>query len=207
MGILNGGIRFRRYAVDGELPPDFRDLYEQSIQQLGFRDFEPEDTREQVMGWAPVDDLFGSELHLDRWLVESSINLTLRIDTKRIPSRFLKQECRKLEAEWKLKAGREDLTRAEREEIVEIVTRRLLERVIPSCQGIDVSWDLDRGDVLVWSTSERANEAFRTLFEKTFGRKLRPLFPYALALRLLGDDAPETLESITPTSFIPSVAR
>jgi DNA recombination-dependent growth factor C len=207
MGILAGGIRFRRYQVIGELPTDFRDRYEESIRQFGFQDFELEDVREQVMGWVPVDDLFGSDLYLDRWLIENSVNLTLRIDTKRIPSRFLKQECRKLGAEWKLKAGREDLTRAERDEIAEIVTRRLLQRVIPSCQGNDMSWDLDRGDVLFWSTSERANEVFRSLFEKTFGLKLRPLFPYALALRLLGEEAATTLEAVTPTSFMHAAAR
>jgi DNA recombination-dependent growth factor C len=203
MGIVSGGIRFRRYQVQGELPPDFRGAYEGAIQQFAFEDFGGEDVREQVMGWVPVDDWFDGNLYLDRWLVENSINLTLRIDTKRIPSRFLKQECRKLEAEWKLKAGREDLTRAERDEIVEIVTRRLLDRVIPSCQGIDMSWDLDRGDLLFWSSSERANEIFRTLFEKTFDRKLRPLFPYFLALRSLEEELVATADRVAPTSFLP----
>ncbi len=202
MGIVSGGVRFRRYQVLGEIPTDFRDAYEQAIQQYAFADFEPSDVREQVMGWVPVDDWFDVNLYLDRWLVENSVNLTLRIDTKRIPSRFLKQECRKLQSEWKLKAGREDLTRAEKEEIVEIVTRRLLDRVIPSCQGLDVSWDLDRRDVLFWSTAERANEAFRSLFEKTFGVKLRPLFPYSLALRMSSQDAAPNLDQVSPTSFV-----
>jgi len=207
MGILSGGIRFRRYQVIGELPPDFRDLFESAVRQYSFQDFVPEDVREQVMGWVPVDDLFDPNLYLDRWLVENSVNLTLRIDTKRIPSRFLKQECKKTESEWKLKAGREDLTRAERDEIVEIVTKRLLDRVIPSCQGTDMSWDLDRGDVLFWSTSERANEAFRTLFEKTFGLKLRPVFPYSLALRVLGEEAALGVERVGPTAFVQPGAR
>lgn len=203
MGILNGGIRLRRYQVLGELPQGFRATYEEAIQAQAFRDFVPDDEREQVLGWVPVDDWFDPNLPLDRWLVENTVNLTLRVDTKRIPARFLKQECRKLEAEWKLKSGREDLSRAEREEIETIVRRRLLERVIPSCQGTDVSWDLNRGEVLFWSTGERVNEAFRALFEKTFGVKLRPLFPYFLALRALGDEQGEVVDRVVPSVFRP----
>ncbi len=201
MGILSGGVRFRRYEVRGELPDEWRNAYEEAIRAHAFQDFAVEDEREQVMGWTGVDDWFDTDLPLDRWLVGNTVNLTLRIDTKRIPARYLRQECKKVEGEWRLKSGREDLTRAEREEIQVIVRRRLLERVIPSCQGIDLSWDLDRGDVLLWSTSEKVNEGFRSLFEKTFGVKLRPLFPYALALRLSGEGSEELLDRIVPASF------
>ena len=108
-----------------------------------------------------------------------------------------------MEGEWRLRAGREDLTRAERDEIQTIVRRRLLERVIPACQGIDVAWDLDRADVLFWSTGERVNEAFRALFERTFRVKLRPLFPYVLALRALGDETGTLVDRVVPASFRP----
>ncbi|MEW6488174.1 MAG: recombination-associated protein RdgC [Thermodesulfobacteriota bacterium] len=203
MGILSGGIRLRRYQVLGELPQGFRAAYEEAIQAHAFRDFAPDDEREQVLGWAPVDDWFDPSLPLDRWLVEHTVNLTFRVDTKRIPARFLKQECRKLEAQWRLKSGREDLSRAERDEIEAIVRRQLLERAIPSCQGTDLSWDLNRGEVLFWSTGERLNESFRALFEKTFAVKLRPLFPYLLALRALGQEKAEIVDRVVPSVFRP----
>lgn len=203
MGILSGAIRLRRYQVLGEVPPGFRDAYEAAIRKHAFQEFAPGDDREEVLGWVPVDDWFDPSLHLDRWLVENTVNLTLRVDTKRIPPRFLKQECRKLQSEWKLRSGREDLTRAERDEIETIVRKRLLERVIPSCQGIDLSWDLDRAEVLFWSTGERVNEAFRSLFEKTFAVKLRPLFPYLLALRALGEGKSEVADRVVPSVFRP----
>lgn len=203
MGILNGGIRLRRYQVAGEVPRDFRSVYEGAIQKHAFQDFVAGDEREEVLGWVPLDDWFDPGLHLDRWLIEHTVNLTLRVDTKRIPARFLKQECRKLQSEWKLRSGREDLTRAERDEIETIVRRRLLERVIPACRGTDFSWDLDRGQVLFWGTGERLNEAFRSLFEKTFGVKLRPLFPYFLALRALGEDGQEVVDRVVPAMFRP----
>jgi DNA recombination-dependent growth factor C len=201
MGIVSGGVRLRRYQVIGEVPADFRDAFEESIQRHAFADFEAEDQREQVMGWAAVDDWYDSNLYLDRWLVENTVNLTLRVDTKRIPTHFLNRECRRLEGEWKVKAGRENLTRAERDEIKDIVTRRLLERVIPASQGTDFSWDLNRGDLLFWSTAEKTNEVFRVLFEKTFGLKLRLLFPYTLAQRALGTEAAPAIEGVRPSAF------
>lgn len=201
MGILSGGVRLRRFQVLGELPPDFRDRFEEAIGRHAFTDFAAEGDEEQCVGWVAVDDPYDPNLYLDRWLVENSVNLTLRVDTKRIPARFLKRECQKLEAEWKLKFGREHLSRAERDEVKEIVTKRLLERVIPSTQCLDVSWDLQRGDVLFWGAGEKATELFRALFEKTFELKLRLLFPYALALRVVGEEGEARLDAVQPTVF------
>ncbi len=203
MGILRGSIRLRRYRVLGDVPEDFRDRFDEAIRAHAFADFAPDDEREQVMGWVGVDDWFDPELPLDRWLVGHTVCLTLRIDTKRIPARYMRQECRKLESEWRIRTGREDLTKAERDEIQTIVRKRLLERVIPACQGIDMAWDLDRAEVLFWSTAERANEAFRTLFERTFGLRLRPLFPYAAALEVAGADRVPLLDRVVPASFHP----
>ncbi|GAB4283703.1 MAG: recombination-associated protein RdgC [Deferrisomatales bacterium] len=199
MGIVSGGVRIRRFQVLGEPPEDFQGPFEEGIERYAFRDFAEGDEQEQVLGWVGADDWFVPGLPPERWLVGRSVLLTLRVDTKRIPARFLKQECRKLEAEWKLRSGREELTRAERDEIVAIVRKRLLDRAIPSCQGHDVCWELERGEVLLWSTSAKVGETFRVLFEKTFGLKLRPLFPYALALRQGAD--PEVLDRAVPASF------
>lgn len=201
MGILSGAVRLRRYQVRGEVPPGFRDSFEEAIRSFGFQDFAADDEREQVAGWAPVDDWFSADLPMDRWLIENSICLTLRVDTKRLPSQYLRHQCRLLEAEWRQKAGRENLSRAEREEVQAIVRRQLLERAIPTVQGTDLVWHLKRGEVWFWSAGEKVNEVFSALFEKTFRLKLRPLFPYTLALRHLGEDSAEMLERVVPSVF------
>ena len=203
MGVASGGIRCRRYQVLGEPPPGFQAAYEEAIQRYAFSDFSPGDQQEQVLGWAGVDDWFDPNLEQGRWLIDSVIALALRIDTKRIPSRFFREECRKLESEWRLKSGREVLSRAEKDEIQTIVRNRLLERVIPACQGVDMAWELNRGEVLFWTTADRVNETFRSLFERTFGLKLRPFFPYFLALRSAGEEKAELLDRVVPVSFHP----
>lgn len=203
MGLLSGSVTIRRYEVLGELPKGFQESFEEAIQKNAFMDFHAGDEREETSGWVPVDDWFDSYLGYERWLIDNTINLALRVDSKRIPSKFFKQQCRKMQAEWKLKAGREDLARAEKDEIESIVRKQLLERVIPSYQGNDMSWDLNKKELYFWSASDKANDLFQTTFARTFGLKLRLLFPYALALKILGEDKTDTANRVVPASFIP----
>ena len=74
-------------------------------------------------------------------------------------------------------------------------------RVLPTCRGADLAWDLKREEVLFFATGEGANETFRTLFEKTFEVKLRPLFPYAQAIRGLDAAKAAPLDRIGPARF------
>lgn len=204
MGLLSGSATIRRYEVLGEPPKDFRESYEEAVQKNAFTDFNPGDEREETSGWVPMDDWFDPYLGYERWFFDNYINLCLRVDAKRIPAKYFKQQCRNVQAEWKLKAGREDLTRAERDEIESIVRKQLLERVIPSCQGNDMSWDLDKKVVYFLNASDKANDLFQTTFSRTFGLKLRLLFPYSLAVKTLGKDNEEIANRVVPASFIPA---
>jgi len=202
MAIISGGIRFRRYEVEGKLPADLRSLFETRIRANAFTPFEDNDPREEAMGWVAVDDWFDADLYPDRWLVGNTISLSLRTDKRRVPALILKHECKKREAEVKERDARERLSKAEREEIKTMLTRALSERQLPSIQGVDVHWDLDRNEVLFFSCGEKANDAFRTIFEKTFeGLTLAPIFPFSLALRALGSDRAATAEATVAANF------
>ncbi len=203
MGLFRGTVRLRRYRVLGRVQPDAPACYAEAVQAHGFKGFSEGDERERVWGWVPADDPLDAELHPDRWIVGRAVVLALRIDTKRIPAAYFRQECRRVEAEWKARLGREDLARAEREEIRSVVRAALLGRVIPATQVVEAAWDLDRSQVLFANTAERTNELFRTLFEATFGLRLRPLFPYALAMEAAGEKGAELLDRVVPASFQP----
>ena len=118
-----------------------------------------------------------------------------------MPPLLLRRECGKREAEWKEREGRERLSRAEREEIKTAVNRALSERTLPNCRGVDFCWELGPSEVLFFSTAEKANESFRTLFEKTFQMKLAPVFPYSLALRVLGKDGERSADAAVAAVF------
>ncbi len=200
MALLTGSIRLRRYMVTGELPKDLRNSFEESISKHAFKEFAETDFREEAVGWVTIDDEFDTNLSPDRWLIEDSINITLRIDVKKVPARILAYECKKAELEKKEREARDKLSRHEREEIKESVKVHLAKRVLPSIRTIDVSWDLKREEVLLFATADGVAETFRTLFEKTFNVSLRPLFPYALADSVLG--GVKEADKVTAARFI-----
>lgn len=204
MGVYTGAIRFRRYEVEGKLPPDWKNVFETRIRAHAFEPFGDADVREEAVGWVAVDDLFDTDLHPLRWLVGNTISLTLRSDVRRVPAVLLKYECRKMEAEWKEREQRERLSRPERDEIKTLVTRRLSTRALPSIRGIDFHWDFDRSEVLFFSSAEKPCESFRELFEKTFELKLNPVFPYSLALKALGDDRAAAANAAQAATFAPA---
>ena len=80
MALINGAIRFRRYAVSGKLPADLRTDYEKAIRGNAFADFGEGDDREEALGWVSVQDWFDTDLFPDLWLMDEKISLTLRTD-------------------------------------------------------------------------------------------------------------------------------
>jgi hypothetical protein len=181
MGLLNGSIGMRRYAIaDGD--PEEIGYKTQEIQAHAFRGFAEEDEREMVAGWLPLTDE-GDFADRNGWLVDGRFGfLRLRTDTRTVPAYLLREVSREMEREWKSRAGREDLTRAERNEIQVIAYGRLLARALPRTRLTDVMVDLESDAVAFLNTGDAANDVFRALFEKTFGVKLRHLSPGAAAL-------------------------
>ena len=201
MAVLSGAIRLRRYSVTGKPPADIRNAYEKSIRKFAFIEWGENDSREEAIGWTAVDDWFDIDLFPDRWLVGDLIFLNLRSDVRKIPAKILSHECGKLEAEWKERFERDRLSRAEREEIKNLVTARLSQRVLPTIKGADFCWDLKREEVLFFSGGASFNETFSSLFEKTFEVKVSPLFPFAQALDVLGEEGGEAAKGVAESTF------
>lgn len=200
MALISGPLGFRRYRVTGKPPADLRTDYEKNIRQNSFEPFQESDPREEATGWVCADNLFDTDLSPDRWLDSEAIRLTLRFDRRRVPPSFLKRECEKVQEEWKTRYGREKLTRAEKEQIKETVLKSLLTRALPDTKGVDAYWDMAKEEALFFASGEKPNELFRALFEKTFGVKLSPLFPFAVALAALDEKEKAAAES-APEAF------
>jgi DNA recombination-dependent growth factor C len=126
----------------------------------------------------------------------------MRIDVRRIPGVIFKRECELLEKSIKEREGREKLSRHERQEVKDIVKQKLSARALPTIRSIEMSWDLKKSEIYLFACSENVSGTFQTLFEKTFNVKIRPLFPYALALRAVGDE--KGLVSVSTSQFAPS---
>jgi recombination associated protein RdgC len=131
------------------------------------------------------------------------INLGFRTDRWVIPGPLLKARLREAETAYLAKKGRERLSKHERVELKELVSRKLRRQFVPSTRAIDLSWSLEEGVVRFFSLSARPTATMLELFEKTFGLKLTPEAPYTLAARSgLSKAADKSWDMLEPTQLV-----
>jgi DNA recombination-dependent growth factor C len=117
--------------------------------------------------------------------------LGFRTDRWVIPGPVLRARVREAEASYLEKKGRERLSRQEKEEIKQIVFRRLRRSMTPRSTTVDLSWSLGERIVRFFSHSQKVGASMMELFKKTFGLGLVPESPYTLATRIGLDRAQE----------------
>jgi hypothetical protein len=201
MGILNGPITFRRYQVAGDLPANFREEFCHILQAGAFAGFEPNSDAEKVMGWCTAQDPLDVDLRDFKVLRNEYIIFALRVDTRRIPSSALRMHLRRAEEEQLARVGRPRLSKNEKKEIKALVTRRLLQQVLPSTKSCDILWNVNTQRLDFWSTSDKINFEFSELFEKCFALRLRPLGPYLNAMALF-PKLEDRIQALMPASFV-----
>jgi hypothetical protein len=174
MGLLNGGLSFRRYRVHQPLPEDFRDLFLENIQRLAFQENLKHRSKEPLMGWVNVANPDDTAFDLNKLLFDRYLVLGLRVDKKSVNGKLfqilLERQYRAVMAE----KGVERLGKNHKEEIKEALEEELLGQTLPSVATYDLAWDIHTGEVLVFATSDALQETFQGLFHDTFGARLYP---------------------------------
>jgi len=172
-----------------------------AIRLRALQPLDPEQELSERSGWCAIGEPFDLELNYDKVFYNSYLNLGFRTDRWAIPAPLLRARVREAETAYLEKKGRERLSKRERTELKELVSRRLRKQFVPSTRAIDLSWSLDDGVVRFLSQSAKPTATMTELFGKTFGLKLVPEAPYTLAARLGLSKAQEkiweTLEPIT----------
>lgn len=202
MGFISGSASFTRFRVKGKVTGDYRERYAQEIRRFAFREIEETCQDERSLGWVNIMNILDSEFLGEEFFKGEYLALSMRIDTRRVPSHVVKQHCQKFEQEKKTAQARDFLSKAERQEIREAVQMQLLKRAIPNSRTFDCIWDIQKGQVLFSSTSEGICTDFQELFKNTFDLILEQIFPYTLAQSLLTDEQKVLLERISTASFI-----
>jgi DNA recombination-dependent growth factor C len=195
---------FSRYLVAGDLPEDYEEAFRESIQRYAFKNLDEGSAEERSVGWVAVHDMFQNRAEAMGFLKHPYIALSMRIDTKRVPAKALLRYTREAEAAVKAEEGLEYLPRARRLEIKDAVNLRLIKRAIPDSKLYDMVWNLDTGVVMFGSAGARLGDEFATLFSKTFGLMLTPLFPYSLGLHLLERKGkePSAMDDMVPIELM-----
>lgn len=202
MGLRRGALTFTRLFVTGKPPRDLRKRYLDAVRLRGFQPLKPEDEASEAVGWCVMERPFDLDFEPDKIFYDRYVLLGLRVDKWRIPGPLLRAQVADEEQRMLSRAGRDRLTRAEREEIKLRVIGRLRRKIPPVSRAFDVFWDLDAGTVLLFTHSARVIAEFAALFEKTFGFEPVQDSPYAAAQRgELPKALLQRLEDVEPTSF------
>jgi hypothetical protein len=181
---LKGSLSYTRLFVEGELPDDFRARFMRSIRLRAMKPLEADDDALERSGWCAIGEPFELELNYENVFYNDFVNLGFRTDRWVIPAALVRAKVREAEAIYLEKKGRERLAKREREELKELVIKKLRKQFVPAMRVVDFCWSLDEGLVRFFSQSARPIAAVGELFNKTFGLKLVQEAPYTLAARL-----------------------
>lgn len=184
MPALKGSLSYTRLFVEGELPEDFRTRFLRAIRLRAMKPLTADDDALERSGWCVIGEPFALDLTYENVFYNDYLNLGLRTDRWVIPAQLVRARMREVEAAYLEKKGRERLTKREREELKEVVLRKLRKQFVPAMRVVDFSWSLNEGIVRFFSQAARPILAMSDLFHKTFGLKLVPEAPYTLAARL-----------------------
>jgi recombination associated protein RdgC len=189
---LKGSLSYSRLFVEGDLPGDFRDRFTKALRLRAMKPLSPDEELLERSGWCVMGDPFEVDLGYDDVFYNEFLNLGFRTDKWVIPTSLLRAKLREAETAALERKGRERLSRQEKNELKELVTKRLRKQLPPTTRVVDASWSLEEGIVRFFSQADRSIAAFSELFERTFQLKLVTEAPYTLAARLGLSKAEET---------------
>jgi DNA recombination-dependent growth factor C len=201
MGLIYGSGSFTRYTVDGPIPENYLEDFPGRISRFAFRNIDQASEQERSAGWVNIMDMFDNRFGAMEFLKEPCIAVAWRVDVRKVPSHALKQYCREAEEKLKDSEGLEFLSKKRRQEIKEGVKAELIRRAIPRSKTCDMIWNLHTSVVLFGSVSSSVGDEFTEFFLQCFGLRLKAVFPYSIASRILEQEGmdPALLEELRPS--------
>ena len=201
MGIASGTLSYRRYFVEGELKGGENYILER-LKLYRPPQLSPDSTEEYSAGWTSIEAILGDQLlpgqifHA-RWAI-----FALRIDSWKLSPTLIKAYLQREEQKTLQKTEREKLTPKERKKLREKVKRELKQKTLPQLAIYDICWDWRNQTLRFWSQSQRINEIFVELFEKSFPElSLVPQTPYTLSEKLFTERELKQLLETEPSDF------
>jgi hypothetical protein len=202
LGVSRGALTFTRLFVQGKPPKDLRKRYLEAVRLRKFTPLAPEDEASEAVGWCVIERPFDLDFQADSIFYDRFVQLGFRVDKWRLPGALVRSHVADEQQRMLSRAGREKLTRAEKEDIKLRVIGRLRKKILPTSRAFDVLWDLDAGTVLLFTHAARSTEEFSSLFETTFGLALVVDSPHAAAGRAKLTPAMQKLfDKVQPVSF------
>jgi DNA recombination-dependent growth factor C len=178
MSLFKGGLTARRYRVIGEVPSDFRTSYQTQLEEFSFHEPTSALHDGESSGWTQIHNLLDTDFSdINKWLYNHYLVASLRVDKKVLPGKLFAAHLDKRCQGWCRSNGKERCPARVKAELKETLTQEMLLKTLPRVQTFEFCWNIVDGYVLFLSTSESANDRFRTLFRNTFNIVLAPFSP------------------------------
>ena len=178
----------------GKLPDPKQEEFTEALANRRFRTIENAASEETSVGWVTPLDPTGDSFTAEDMDGGPALWLRLRIDTKKMPAKWL--QIHRTSAE---KAAGRKLSARERRELKDDLMDKLLPRVLPTINFVDALLYEDRKTLLLMSTSTSACEHFHKLFFETFHIPLERCNPLTLGMQTgIDSDAIARLERLDP---------
>jgi hypothetical protein len=195
-------MSYARFFVQGALPENFREKFLEALALRVQRPLDADEDVEERSGWCALGDPYALDLSHERVFYNNYVNLGFRTDRWVIPAPVLRSKQNEAEQAYLASKGRERLSKREREELAQVVVRKLRKQFVPTVRMVDLSWSLEEGLVRFFSHSLRTTSAMADLFAQTFDLELTVEAPYTLAARLgLTPEQELAWEALEVTTF------
>ena len=207
MPALKGSLTYARFFVEGELPDDFRERFMKAVRLRAMRPLEPDGEELERSGWAKIGEPFVVDLSYDDVFFNEYVVLGFRTDRWAIPGPMLRKRMKEAEAAYLEKKGRERLSKKEKAELKDLVSKKIRRQIDPSTRAVDLAWSINEGMVRFFSHAEKPAAAMMELFKKSFGLTLIPESPYTAAARLGLDKEQEKVWNELEMTYLGTESR
>lgn len=203
MGLLSSSVSITQYRVEGRLDDPVMDSVRDGLQKNAISEIDNE-TDEMISGWTAFENPFIPDFSGSGFVIGTHFVFSLRIDKKSIPVKVQKKHytmemVRKLE-----ETGRDFLSKTEKKELKDHVTRVLSLRIPATPNIYDVIWNYEEGLLWFFTNLKAANEELETLFTRSFKLSLIRLFPFTYCEYLCGlsETDRDTVSKLQPTQWM-----
>lgn len=173
MAIASGTASYLRFSAE-PVPDQFEQRFCEALYNHRFTEIDPRSEVEKNHGWVRFDDAFSAEFDPATLVLPSGQMLfRMRVDTLKIPASTLKAYVDQAGRQRAQRDGRDKLGRKEMDALKLEVKKQLRVRSLPKLQLVEAAWNVQTGEVRLFSTSKGTATLFVDHFEKTFERKLQ----------------------------------
>lgn len=201
MGFKDGSVTFRRYKLEGNAPTS---VTQEMLDTIAGFSVSADGTSEIQYGWSGGRHIFDNEFSFENNVFADSLNVAVRIDTRKVPGDVRKAYL-SIEEEALAKGNPSGFISKLQKRDAKIAVRQRCEAEIKEGKWskskiIHILWDLSRG-ILYTAASGPGQEQLIEIFERSFDLILKPISSGSFADDKLDDDS---LQAIIPQKWVDS---